>query len=156
MTANTFNNIRSIGHSAAIGAAGKADTVLVNSNTVLTDTSFSRAIFNLPSRYIKTVKDGSNVNDTDYTFYKADTVTIANNGTFTVTTDSDETFPTGTGTLSSTQKNTNFYLSLIDAANTALAPDFIPSTKWSKVPTPPDAITGILTFEEIFFINSIS
>ena len=57
MTANTFNNVRSIGHASAVGASGKADTVLVNSNTVLNDTSFSRSIFELPSRYIKTVKD---------------------------------------------------------------------------------------------------
>ena len=119
MTANTFNNIRSIGHTAAIGAYGKADTVLSNSNTVLSDSSFSRAIFNLPSRYIKTIRDGSNVNDTDYTFYKAETVTIANNGQFTVSTASDETFPTGTGTLSSTQRQNNFYLTFTDTANTA-------------------------------------
>ena len=39
----------------------------------------------------------------------------------------------------------------MDAARTALAlPDLIPSTKWSKFPTPPDAIIGILTLDEIF------
>ena len=32
----------------------------------------------------------------------------------------------------------------MEAAKTALAfPNLIPSTKWSKLPTPPDAITGI-------------
>ena len=35
-------------------------------------------------------------------------------------------------------------------------PNLIPSTKWSRLPTPPEAITGIFTLEDILAINSIS
>ena len=45
----------------------------------------------------------------------------------------------------------------LEAASTALAlPSLIPSTRWSKLPTPPEAITGILTVEDILSINSLS
>ena len=43
------------------------------------------------------------------------------------------------------------------AANTALAfPSFMPSTKWSRLPTPPEAINGMFTSDDIFDIKSIS
>ena len=45
----------------------------------------------------------------------------------------------------------------IKAAKTALAPpSFMPSIRWSILPTPPDAITGISSVLVILFKSSVS
>lgn len=120
MTANTFNNVKSFYYDppTGAGAVAKADAVQVNANTVLTDSGFNRGVFELPSMFIKTVRDSSGAVDTEFDFYKTFTATIGTDGTFSVSSDTDETFILGTGAASTTQKQQNFHVVLDAGANT--------------------------------------
>jgi hypothetical protein len=116
-----FRQTQFIGWNGGTGAAnGKADIVAstgLSANAV--GTTFNRAIFRLPSKATKTLRNASNVLNNDFNFYKAfDIASVANNGTFTISSgDATETFD-GSGSLSSTAINSDFYVVASSAANT--------------------------------------
>ena len=120
MTANTFNNVKSFFYDppTGFGAIAKADAVQVNANTVISDATFSRGLFPMPSNFVKTVRDASDNVDTEYDFYKTFTATVATDGTFSISSDADETLLVGVGALSSTQKQSNFTVITDSTANT--------------------------------------
>lgn len=117
MTANSYSYVRSIYFNDA-SADGIADTVLVSNNATLSETEFNRAIFNIPAENIKTVRDVNGVIDNEYRFLKKNSVTIASDGTVTLTTAADEQYPFSTGLLNDTQERENFHVVLKATANT--------------------------------------
>ena len=117
MTANSYSYVRSIYFNDA-SADGIADTVLVSNNATLSETEFNRSIFNIPAENIKTVRDVNGVIDNEYRFLKKNSVTIASDGTVTLTTAADEQYPFSTGLLNDTQERENFHVVLKATANT--------------------------------------
>ena len=121
MTANSFSYVRSIYHNDGT-TDGIADTVLTANNATISETSFNRALFNIPAENIKTLRDTSDQIDNEFRFLKEFPVTIAADGTVTIATgDATEQFPFSTGALNDTQERENFYVVLNAAANTASA-----------------------------------
>lgn len=113
MTGNTFSNVKSLYYNDSQDADSYADVIQTNSKTVLNDTNFGRAVFQMPISAIKTIRDSSGVINTAYTFSKKFEVTIASDGTFTLDSGlTDETFPYAVGALDSTQKNDDFIVTL--------------------------------------------
>ena len=120
MTANTFTNVRSVYYDDASAADAKADIVLTSGSAVLTDTAFNKSIYKTGAEYVKTVRNSSGAVNLDFNYNDSFDVTIATDGTFTVTTNNaDENWPYSTGALNSTQKQKNFYLVLNAQANSA-------------------------------------
>jgi len=100
---------------------GVADTVVTSGNTVLIETKFNTGVFNIPSSYVKTVReaDGTTI-DNDFIFYDEFDVTLAADGTVTVTTDgADEIFNLSTGAVSATNKKANFHMVLKGSATSS-------------------------------------
>ena len=121
MTANSFSYVRSIYHNDGT-TDGIADTVLTANSSTILETSFNRALFNIPAENIKTLRDTSDQIDNEFRFLKEFPVTIAADGTVTIATgDATEQFPFSTGALNNTQERENFYVVLNAAANTASA-----------------------------------
>lgn len=121
MTSNTFSQVKSIhiDNSSDGVANGIADVVVTASNTtVINENNFNRAIYKLPANAIRTLRDTNGNIDTNFRFTKRFDVTIAADGTFSLSTGSvDETYPYSTGLLNTTQKQDGFYVVL--NANTA-------------------------------------
>jgi len=101
-----FSDVRSVYDSAT--PKRFADIVLDSSgNAVLLEQSFDKSIFELPYEAIKTLRDESGNIQTGFRFRKDFSVTFTNGVATISSPDSDETF-TGTGTLSTSQKNENY------------------------------------------------
>ena len=116
----SFANVMSVGYNG--GAAtklGKADILLSNGKNANTqDSSFNRAVFRLPARAIRRLRNSSGVVNNDYSFYKEFPVTFASNGVATFSTaDSSETLD-GSGVLSPSATRTDYYIYLRGSANT--------------------------------------
>jgi hypothetical protein len=119
MSANSFSHVRSIYYNDGT-TDGIADTVLTANNSTIQETSFNRALFNIPASNIKTLRNTSDAINNEFRFLKEFPVTIAADGTVTITTGSvDEQYPFSTGALNNTQERENFLVVLEAAANTA-------------------------------------
>lgn len=119
MTANTFASVKSVYVDNA-GADGKADIVLTSGAAKLVDTSFNRSVYKTGAEYVKSVRNSSGAVNLDFNYNDTFDVTIATDGTFTVTTNNaDENWPYSTGALNTSQKQKNFYLVLNEQANSA-------------------------------------
>ena len=120
MSSDSFSNVRGVYLNNASIADAHADVVLTSGNAVLSETSFNKALFTIPSSFVKTIRDTDSNVDTDFRFLKRFDVTIATDGTFSIATGaSDEQYPYSIGALNATQKRSGFYLSLNGTANTA-------------------------------------
>ena len=122
MSGAPFGDVRSLYINNTSTADAKADPILVSGSAKLYETDFNKAVYNIPASNIKTLRDGSNQYDTLFKFHQKFAVTIATNGTTTVTTsDASEVFPFSTGALSDSQVQGAFYLCLnADATGAAL------------------------------------
>ena len=120
MTANNISAVRGVYFDDST-YDGVADSVVTTGNTVLSETKFNTGVFNIPSSYIKTVReaDGTTI-DNDFIFYDEFDVTLAADGTVTVTTDgADEIFNLSTGAVSATNKKSNFHMVLKGSATSS-------------------------------------
>lgn len=107
-----FNNVQSITFSAGVGGAnGKADIYGSNgSNAIVSDPSFDYAVYKIPAKAIKTIRDTDGNVNTDFPFNKTFDVSFNTSGVATVSTGAaDETF-SGSGTLSDTAATERFYV----------------------------------------------
>lgn len=121
MTSNTFSNVKSVYYNNPSTADFGCDAVLTANTNTLKEVSFNRSIFEIPIENIRKIRDESDLIDTTYQFQKGFTVAIGTGGTFSVSTGaSDETFPFSTGALNSTQKRSNFFVSLDSATTVSL------------------------------------
>ena len=122
----SFSAVNSIGFNAGAATAnsaipqGKADIQNANGlNANTTDPSFDYAVYNIPAKAIKTIRNTAGAVDTNFQFYKSFDVSIAVTGQVTVdTTIASETF-SGSGVLSDSATRTNFYLVARGTANTS-------------------------------------
>jgi len=123
---SSFSAVNSIGFNAGGAAAnsalpqGKADIQNANGlNANTTDPSFDYAVYNIPAKAIKTIRNTAGAVDTNFQFYKSFDVSIAITGQVTVDTAiASETF-SGSGVLSDSATRTNFYLVSRGSANTS-------------------------------------
>jgi hypothetical protein len=116
----SFANVMSVGYNGGAAAKlGKADIILSNGKNANTqESSFNRAIFKLPARAIRRLRDSSGVVNNDYSFYKEFPVTFQSNGVATFSTaDSSETLD-GSGVLSASATRTDYHISLTGTSNT--------------------------------------
>ena len=123
---SSFSAVNSIGFNAGAATAnsaipqGKADIQNANgSNTNSNDPSFDYAVYNIPAKAIKTIRNTAGAVDTNFQFYKSFDVSIASTGQVTVDTAiASETF-SGSNVLSDSATRTNFYLVARGTANTS-------------------------------------
>ena len=123
---SSFSAVNSIGFNAGAATAnsaipqGKADIQNANGlNANTTDPSFDYAVYNIPAKAIKTIRNTAGAVDTNFQFYKSFDVSIAVTGQVTVDTAiASETF-SGSGVLSDSATRTNFYLVARGTANTS-------------------------------------
>lgn len=122
MTSGNFGNVKSVWmNNGGSNANASADTVLQSGIAVLNDTNFNAGIYDAANDYIRTIRNGSGAINTTTTFLKSFNVSIAINGTFSITSaDSSEIFPYSVGSLNNTQKG-NFLLCLNTATSITLA-----------------------------------
>lgn len=120
MTANNFSNVKSV-HFDNSTFDGFADI----KGTALVDTEFNKGLFNIGAGATKTIRDAADAIDNDFRFLKTEDVTIAADGTFTITTGGagNEEWAFSTGALSSAQERDNFYVVMRATANSATARD---------------------------------
>jgi len=139
LTANVpFANVRSIYYNDGSNADSIADVVLTSNVAVLEEQNFNIGVFKFPQRAIKRLRDTNGSIDNAFQFKKRFDVTIAIDGTFTITSPVGiEEFPFGVGALNATQKRDNFVLVLTEAGETASLTGNVTFTSNSK------AISGI-------------
>lgn len=132
MTANSFAYARSVYYNGST-ADGKADIVLSSGNAAISETKFNKAIFKLPASNIRRLRDSSGTIDNDFRFYKSFDLTLATDGTATISTGaSDELFPYSAGALNATQKRNGFHLVFNDFANTGALTGTVSTTNASN------------------------
>lgn len=119
----SFKNARSIhydgsGSSQANGKADILNSTGLSANTQ--DSAFESAVFRLPARAIRRVKDSGGTVDTDWIINKEHDASFNTSGvaTFNNSADTTETF-IGSGTLSDVVARENFYVVFNQNANTA-------------------------------------
>ena len=105
----SFANVQSISYSAASSANGKMDILgSTGRNANVTDPAFNRAVFRIPAKAIKTIRNTSGSVATDFDFYKSFDITFNSSGTASIATgEASETF-SGSGTLSTAAGRTGF------------------------------------------------
>lgn len=105
---NNFVDVRSIYDSATPNRY--ADIVLdSNGRAVIQDQSFDKLIFELPYEATSTIRDADGNVESGFRFKKEFSVTFTSGVATITSTDSSETF-VGTGALSTTQKNENYFV----------------------------------------------
>jgi hypothetical protein len=122
----SFSAVNSVGFNAGAATAnsaipqGKADIENANGlNANTTDPSFDYAVYNIPAKAIKTIRNTAGAVDTNFQFYKSFDVSIDVTGQVTVDTAiASENF-SGSGVLSDSATRTNFYLVARGSANTS-------------------------------------
>ena len=118
-----FEDVKSFYYNNDTESDFKADIVLNakgNANGTIQDSNFNKSVYRIPANNIKRLRDNAGNIDTDFQFLKKFDVTIGTDGTFTLATGtSDEQYTTGTGALSTLQKQANFYVTLNAAANSS-------------------------------------
>jgi hypothetical protein len=107
-----FKDVRSIYINNSTSADAGADIVLDGGVAVLYEPDFNYGIYDIGLKSVKSIRDAANQIDTTYTYDKTFDVSIATNGTFSLSTGAtDEIFSYSVGSLNSTQKN-DFIVSL--------------------------------------------
>lgn len=102
---NSFSNVKSVYYNNSTTADMGADVVLSSNNAVLEDSASNPLLYYVGSKAIRTIRDNSGSPDTTFTFKRSEDVTIASNGTFTISISiGSEQTPYGTGTLSDASK----------------------------------------------------
>lgn len=150
MTANSFANARSIYHDNST-FDGFADFVLTANAATISEPSFNKAVFNVPAENIRRLRDSDGNVDNTFKFLKEFDVTIAADGTVTLTTgSSDEQFPFSTGALNDTQERENFHLVLKGTANSASAVDTTASRAAGA-----NTITGLTSVSSKYNVGDI-
>lgn len=108
----TMNSGESFDDVRAVYASGKFADVILDATgvAVLRESSFNNAIFQLPYDAVRSLRDENGDIESGFSFQKEFDINFSTTGTATVTTgDNNETF-VGTGLLSDTQKNENYYI----------------------------------------------
>lgn len=115
-TDKTFADVKGLHYDANTGFSDAKASVYGTAS--LSDSEFNRAVFRLPAKSIKTLRDSSNSVDTNYTFQKEFDFSFNSAGAGTInSTVAAETF-VGSGTLSDSRARDNFYVVLNQSANT--------------------------------------
>jgi hypothetical protein len=116
MSSGDFRSVKSI-----VSSTGVGDIVLDSSNNaVLYDSTFDYAVFPMTLQAMRSLRDANNAINNEFTFGKSFSVTMAANGTVTVTTGAaDELFPYSPGALTTLQEQ-DFKVVLNAAATVAL------------------------------------
>ena len=133
----SFANVQSVGYNGGVGTSyGKADILGSNGKNANTlDPSFNRAVFRLPARAVRRLRDSTNAIDLDFSFYKSFDVTFDAAGQATINTgDTSETFD-GSGLLSDAATRTDFYVVSRGSSNTATLTGTISVTSGSNTVT---------------------
>ena len=114
LTANVpFANVRSVYFNAGSGSDSIGDLVLTSNSAVLEESNFNKGVFKFPQRAIRRLRATDGSIDNSFEFKKTFDVTIAVDGSVTVTSPvANEVFPFGSGLLNATQKRDNFVLVL--------------------------------------------
>ena len=128
-----FSGVRSIGYTATGAgsggyANGKADLV----SSSLNDTAQDRAVFRLPARAVRSVRDSSGGSDINFSAYR-EFDTSFTSGVATLTLTGDETFA-GTGVLSDTLAR-GYYVVMRESANTSTLTGTVSVTNSSNTVT---------------------
>ena len=119
MYGGAFGDVRMIYYNdtGSSNADGFADPVLESSAAVLKETSFNQMVFRSPITATKRLDvDTGNTYDLNYTYQKVFDVTVATDGTATITVSGNETFPYST-TPTQTQLDDEF-VAVVQAAVT--------------------------------------
>ena len=145
----SFSQIKSIGYTATGSggggyANGKADLITTAGVASLTDSAFDRAVFGLPARAIRSVRDTSGNPDINFTAYK-EFDTSFTSGTATLTLTGDETFIGSVGVQSDTLAR-GYYVVMRESANTSTLTGTVSVTSGSNT------VTGTATQ----FVNQIN
>ena len=115
-TDKTFADVKGLHYDANTGFSDAKASVYGTAS--LTDSEFNRAVFRLPAKSIKNLRDSSNSVDTFYTFQKEFDFSFSSAGAGTInSTVAAETF-VGSGALSDSRARDNFYVVLNQSANT--------------------------------------
>ncbi|WP_292484288.1 DUF4815 domain-containing protein, partial [Methanohalobium sp.] len=147
MTGGSFSDVRSIYYNAS-ETDGKADVVLdATGNAVLEENNFNIAIFELPASAVRRLRDSSGSVDTSYQFLKKFDVSIASDGTFSLSTGNANERYQDTGVQTATQKNDNFYLVLDGSAVSASAVDT------GSISSGSNTITGLTSADTKFNVG---
>jgi hypothetical protein len=138
MTSGSFGAIRSIYYDDPTNADGGGDIVLDGGAAVLYESSFNSGVYPTANKFIRKLRDENDLVDTTFSFFRSEPVTVATNGTFSVTTPAaNEIFPYSVGLLNSTQK-AEFFVTLNASATVTL-----PGTV--SITTGTAAVTGVGT-----------
>lgn len=132
-----FSNVQSICFSAGSGSAnGKADIFGSNGkNANTTDPSFDYAVFKIPAKAIRRLRDTSGAVDTNFEFMKAFDVSFDASGQSTLNTgDASETY-SGSGTLSDSATRERFYVTMRSSGNTSTLTGTVTITSSSNAVT---------------------
>lgn len=120
MTGGSLDTARSVFIDHGNSTYAGADIVLETDNTAkIYSSNGSSVIFPLTTNATKTIRAENGTVNLDYQFYKGFDVTIATNGTFSLTSVTDEPFPYSAGVLTSLQAKSGFMVTLNAAATTA-------------------------------------
>ena len=115
-TDKTFADVKGLHFDANTGFSDAKASVF--GTGVLNDSEFNKAVFRLPAKSIKTLRDSSGSVDVNYNFQKEFDFSFSSSGTATInSTVAAETF-SGSGTLSDSVARDNFYVVLNQSANT--------------------------------------
>ena len=152
----SFANVQSIGYNGGVGTVyGKADILGSNGkNANVADPIFDRAIFRLPARATKRLRNTSGVVNNDYSFYKSVDITFDISGLASTTTvSSSETFD-GSGVLSDAATRTDFYVVVRADANSATFSETLTTTSGSNTITASASVDGKLNPGDIINIHT--
>lgn len=117
---NSFSNVKSVYYNSNTSADIGADIVLNTLGKAAIKDTFSTPLFYTGSNHTKTIRSQNGDVDTTYLFKKTSDVSIASDGTFTLSTViGNESFPYGTTTLSDTDKK-DIFLTLNDPITISL------------------------------------
>lgn len=160
---NTFSNVKSIYLDNTGSADIGADIVLVSNTAQLQETTTNPLLYYVGSNYTKTIKPGG-VSDTTYYYKTTTSVSISNQGTFTLSLPTGaDLFPYGTTNLTTSQKrdivislSSNVSITMAGSvSNTATGNTLVGSgTDFTKLNVGDKiAIDGV---SNVYFISSIA
>ena len=152
----SFANVCSVGYNGGVGyALGKADIIDSNQkNANTSDSAFNRAIFRLPARAVRRLRNASNIINNDFSFYKSFDVTFDTAGVATINTgDASETFD-GSGTLSDSATRTDFYVVSRGSSNTATLTETLTTTSGSNTITASSSVAGKVNPGDVINIHT--
>jgi len=152
----SFANVQSICYNGGVGTVyGKADILGSNGkNANVADPVFDRAIFRLPARAIKRLRNTSGSVNNDYSFYKSFDITFDISGQASITTgDTSETFD-GSGVLSDAATRTDFYVVVRANANSTTFSETLTTTSGSNTITASASVDGKVNPGDIINIHT--